>query len=226
MIPKQRQFGGVWRGKRLVRGQSAVKFWPWQETKGREGEEKKKKSFSGKNESPLCQACLRQDSGGSMTKVPQSRWPTLNRLRSRREGTALSAANEHKLDSDDDSEMIFTRCSKRRWWGGGGEGEGGRGRRSGRRRLRARPAGGCERREGRRSLCPVGWKQHLAKLSRAKLKYDCVCKERSSLDGRIENTHELGQGARNCQLSGQLGESKGGNLLELQSSNGNQPLWT
>lgn len=40
---------------------------------------------------------------------------TLNRLRSPREGTALSAANEHKLDSDDDSEMIFTRCSKRRW---------------------------------------------------------------------------------------------------------------
>lgn len=41
---------------------------------------------------------------------------TLNRLRSPGEGTALSAANEHKLDSDDDSEMIFTRCSKRRWW--------------------------------------------------------------------------------------------------------------
>lgn len=41
---------------------------------------------------------------------------TLNRLRSRREGTPLSAANERKLDSDDDSEMILTRCSERGLW--------------------------------------------------------------------------------------------------------------
>lgn len=42
---------------------------------------------------------------------------TLNRLRRLREGTPLSTANEHKLDSDDDSEMILTRCgeSGRRW---------------------------------------------------------------------------------------------------------------
>lgn len=55
-----------------------------------------------------CEARLRRQRDKGATE----QMTTLNRLRSPREGRPLSAANVHKLDSDDDSEMIFTRCAE------------------------------------------------------------------------------------------------------------------